>query len=60
MPSVGVNSTVGAIFNGLEDIARNPPTSVEGNTAVWGPGSGDALDGLRRDVGGDDDFFAHA
>ncbi len=44
LATVGVNSTVGAIFNGLEDIARNPPTSVEGNTAVWGPGSGDALD----------------
>lgn len=44
LATVGVNSTVAGIFNGLEDIVRNPPTSVDGNTAVWGPGSGDALD----------------
>lgn len=41
--TVGVNSTIGALFNLLEDIAEMPPTTSEEGRVVWGPGS-DALD----------------
>ncbi|HSI03528.1 MAG: hypothetical protein ACAI38_22335 [Myxococcota bacterium] len=44
LATVGVNVTVAGIFNLLEDIVRQPPTTIEGETAIWGPGAGDALD----------------
>ncbi len=62
LATVGVNATVGGIFNLLEDIVRFPPTTVEGETATWGPGAGDALDPnvYRLVVSGKDSKFAYS
>lgn len=39
-----VNGTIAGVLALVHAIAEQPPTTIEGNTAVWGPGSGDALD----------------
>lgn len=62
LATVGVNATVVGVFNGLESITKLPPTTVEGDTAVWGPGNGDALDPnvYRLTVTGKDNDFEYS
>jgi hypothetical protein len=62
LATVGVNVTVVGIFNLLEDIVRTPPTTIEGDTATWGPGAGDALDPnvYRLVVSGADAKFSYS
>jgi hypothetical protein len=38
------NLSVKVVFDLLQDIVKNPPTTVSGDTATWGPGNGNALD----------------
>ncbi len=35
--TVSVNAGVGAVLNLVRNISEHPPTTVNGNTAVWGP-----------------------
>ena len=62
LATVGVNVTVSNIFNLLEEIVRQPPTTVDGETATWGPGAGDALDPnvYRLVVSGADAKFTYS
>jgi hypothetical protein len=39
-----VNGTVAGVLGLVALIADQPPTSIDGDTATWGPGDGDALD----------------